>query len=426
MKSCWFSRGWTLQELIAPSSVIFYDSSWMEIGTKSSLQDIITKATKIPADMLVGYANLNDYSVAQKMSWASRRKTTRVEDIAYCLMGIFQVNMPMLYGEGRRAFFRLQEEILKNSDDHSLFAWDRGPLGDGNIFADSPDRFSASGDIICDSVDLDDHLFEISSKGLRLPMTSIDNGQHQPIHAVILNCARSGKITELLAVQLMLDPSKGNVYRRHSTSLLNVDKGKLANWQVVHPVYVHRVYHVPVGIDHYGDALIETSGFGKGGLPLAQFPTSGLQYYRRNLLLFLGNHTSFLRTVVVCYSWPDDAEFILAFVHNPAEEYTSESQITQVTMVTDAWTPKRNETLATVYGSYVTNGQRIESGSEPISSLYRRTSKELSDRIRWERWDKKFYLDLVMKRKIVDGTRRMVLGLNCCSNDPVDIEMDSD
>jgi len=90
MKSCWFSRGWTLQELIAPSSVIFYDSSWMEIGTKSSLQDIITKATKIPADMLVGYANLNDYSVAQKMSWASRRKTTRVEDIAYCLMGIFR------------------------------------------------------------------------------------------------------------------------------------------------------------------------------------------------------------------------------------------------------------------------------------------------------------------------------------------------
>src|SRR5580700_5948612 len=121
-KSRWFTRGWTLQELIAPSTVIFLDQKWQEIGTKSSLQRMISKITKIPTEILLG-ADLEGASVAQRMSWASKRKTTRVEDLAYCLMGMFGINMPLLYGEGERAFTRLQEEIIKVSDDYSLFAW---------------------------------------------------------------------------------------------------------------------------------------------------------------------------------------------------------------------------------------------------------------------------------------------------------------
>ncbi|KAH8663075.1 heterokaryon incompatibility protein-domain-containing protein [Tricladium varicosporioides] len=120
--STWFTRGWTLQELIAPSTVIFLDQKWQKIGTKSSRQRIISEITGIPANILLG-GDLESASVAQKMSWASKRETKRVEDIAYCLMGIFGINMPMLYGEGERAFIRLQEEIIKVSDDHSLFAW---------------------------------------------------------------------------------------------------------------------------------------------------------------------------------------------------------------------------------------------------------------------------------------------------------------
>jgi hypothetical protein len=57
------------------------------------------------------------------MSWAARRQTTRVEDSAYCLLGLFEVNMPLLYGEGQKAFLRLQQEIIKQSDDQSIFAW---------------------------------------------------------------------------------------------------------------------------------------------------------------------------------------------------------------------------------------------------------------------------------------------------------------
>jgi hypothetical protein len=68
---------------------------------------------------------LNSFSVAERMSWAATRKTTRIEDMAYCLLGIFGVNMPLIYGEGIKAFLRLQEEIIKISLDHSIFVWNR-------------------------------------------------------------------------------------------------------------------------------------------------------------------------------------------------------------------------------------------------------------------------------------------------------------
>ena len=82
--------------------------------------------------------DINSASVAQKMSWASRRETTIVEDIAYSLMGIFDVNMPQIYGEGKKAFMRLQHEIVKSSDDESIFAWMDAGLIESGIFAQSP------------------------------------------------------------------------------------------------------------------------------------------------------------------------------------------------------------------------------------------------------------------------------------------------
>jgi Heterokaryon incompatibility protein (HET) len=120
--SCWFTRGWTLQELIAPQSVIFYDSKWIPLGSKKDLIEDLVQITGIDKGSLQG-EDLEKASVAQRMSWAAKRKTTRIEDIAYSLLGIFGVNMPMLYGEGEKAFLRLQEEIMKISDDQSLFSW---------------------------------------------------------------------------------------------------------------------------------------------------------------------------------------------------------------------------------------------------------------------------------------------------------------
>jgi hypothetical protein len=123
-KKCrWFTRGWTLQELIAPPSVRFFSQDWIFIGEKFHLSGILSNITGIDIATLIG-GNVTDVSVAKRMSWASKRVTTRVEDIAYCLLGIFEVSLPLLYGEGKRAFTRLQEEIMKSSDDQSLFAWE--------------------------------------------------------------------------------------------------------------------------------------------------------------------------------------------------------------------------------------------------------------------------------------------------------------
>jgi len=147
-QSEWFSRGWTLQELIAPSIVTFFNKTWSEIGTKSSLCDVISEITLIPENILRGAVSVDTASVAQRMSWASKRLTTRIEDQAYCLMGLFGINMPMLYGEGELAFIRLQEEIIKMSDDHSIFAWSSRHVKTQDLLAPSPSVFLDSSRII--------------------------------------------------------------------------------------------------------------------------------------------------------------------------------------------------------------------------------------------------------------------------------------
>lgn len=121
-ESRWFKRGWTLQELIAPAVVEFYSSDWESLGTKSILSTQIANRTGIPIRILRGDPP-STCIVAERMSWASSRETTRVEDTAYCLMGLFSVNMPLLYGEGVKAFRRLQEQILMQEEDYSIFAW---------------------------------------------------------------------------------------------------------------------------------------------------------------------------------------------------------------------------------------------------------------------------------------------------------------
>ncbi|PIL33567.1 hypothetical protein GSI_04190 [Ganoderma sinense ZZ0214-1] len=121
----WHTRGWTLQELIAPSLVVFVSQDWQRIGTKTELAQLLEKVTGVWAKVLTGEVHYTSLCVARRMLWASRRSTKRIEDEAYCLMGLFDVHMPTIYGEGRNAFQRLQHEIMKQSFDTSLFAWGR-------------------------------------------------------------------------------------------------------------------------------------------------------------------------------------------------------------------------------------------------------------------------------------------------------------
>jgi hypothetical protein len=116
-QSRWFTRRWTLQELLAPKHVRFYSKDWKYIGSKNTHGLAISSVTGIPVQILAEVENLWSTSVACRMSWAANRTTTRLEDMAYCLLGIFDVNMPILYGEREKAFSRLQDEIIKISDD---------------------------------------------------------------------------------------------------------------------------------------------------------------------------------------------------------------------------------------------------------------------------------------------------------------------
>lgn len=142
----WFRRGWTLQELIAPKNVVFYDAEWRPLGSRNELARLIHEITGVTMTILEhGYEERP--CVADIMSWAAGRETTRLEDRAYSLLGLFGISMPLLYGEGGMAFIRLQEEILRRNDDQSIFAW-AGPkriarrnIGPG-LLATSPDQFS--------------------------------------------------------------------------------------------------------------------------------------------------------------------------------------------------------------------------------------------------------------------------------------------
>ncbi|KAM0252334.1 hypothetical protein ACHAQJ_007772 [Trichoderma viride] len=148
----WYSRGWTLQELIAPKVVHFYSMAWKFLGTKDDHAAEISRLTGIDTYALGG-GDLSRISVARRMSWVANRQTTRMEDMAYSVMGIFDVSMPLLYGEGPKAFTRLQEEIMQGTDDQSVFAWNetdtkgfrRGSNGEDNgLLAFSPSYFASA------------------------------------------------------------------------------------------------------------------------------------------------------------------------------------------------------------------------------------------------------------------------------------------
>jgi hypothetical protein len=185
-KSAWFTRGWTLQELLAPMTVVFFNCDWIEIGTKSSLYNTIASVTGIRP-----LAAFQKACIAQKMSWLSRRSTTWVEDMAYCMMGLFGITMPPLYGEGQHAFVRLQLEILKRSDDESIFAWKSNiklKNRRGGLIASFPYHFADSGDVERTDVIPNRPPFSMTNKGLCLELRLVKDDEFNFL--ALLNCKR--------------------------------------------------------------------------------------------------------------------------------------------------------------------------------------------------------------------------------------------
>ncbi|KAG2159391.1 heterokaryon incompatibility protein-domain-containing protein [Suillus bovinus] len=147
----WFQRGWTLQELIAPDNVYFFNKYWVKIGSKATFAPTLSKITRIRQDILLG--DQYEPSIAEKMSWAAGRKTQRIEDRAYSLMGLFGIHMPIIYGEGDKAFRRLQLEIMKSSDDQTIFAWHDSrahphSVRNRGLLASTPDVFMRASPVV--------------------------------------------------------------------------------------------------------------------------------------------------------------------------------------------------------------------------------------------------------------------------------------
>jgi ankyrin repeat protein len=197
--SRWFTRGWTLQELIAPTEVVFYNEEWERLGTRLELSKSIQDCTGIPERVFLESTSLDSFSVAQKMSWAANRNTTRVEDRAYSLIGIFGINMPLIYGEGENAFIRLQEEVMKISDDHSLFAW-TSQDGRGGCLATSPFSFRACANIV--QTDHLDTFYDppvVSSRGVQIELRFM--GCRPGWRGLaILNCCEEGSADKPFAI----------------------------------------------------------------------------------------------------------------------------------------------------------------------------------------------------------------------------------
>ena len=169
----WFSRGWTLQEMIAPSNVQFFNEHWQAIGNKKMRASTLARITGVPEHILMQGLFENRPCVAQIISWAAKRTTTRVEDRAYSLMGLLDVNMPMLYGEGKKAFHRLQLEIIRSSNDQSIFAWGHSSpdVRTGSTLADDPNFFCDCSDM--ELMDYDEFILSLKRVDPEVKLPSI-------------------------------------------------------------------------------------------------------------------------------------------------------------------------------------------------------------------------------------------------------------
>ena len=212
LKSVWFDRGWTLQELIAPKEAEFYDRDYRLIGLKRELLAPLSSKTGIPEDVLNHTTKPSACSVAQRMSWAAKRETTRVEDRAYSLLAIFDVHMPQIYGEREAAFLRLQRAIIQQSKDESIFAW---PMSDKDnertytgLLARSPSDFSGCNDVISNrgSTGFSETNGELSIRLRTFPYC-------METYGAILNCKRQFLPEESIAILLSRLAGEGEYVR---------------------------------------------------------------------------------------------------------------------------------------------------------------------------------------------------------------------
>ncbi|KAF8839136.1 HET-domain-containing protein [Paxillus ammoniavirescens] len=255
LKEPWFKRGWTLQELLAPSRLRFYGTGWTPIRPDEEQDDIyiegsycpwpndkasefmveaISEATHIDRRHLRKF-NPKSVDVSEKMRWASERKTTRIEDVAYSLLGIFDISLPIAYGEGERAFYRFMEAIAQRSIDPTLFAWTGKPSAHSNALPSSPACYYESRTLVAvprtpRSAPLESHQgaiigdpgYTITKLGLRVKLLVVPVTATMDISRVVLTPS-----DEALAQPLTVLWQRSTIDPNHPYELGIVDYAKM-------------------------------------------------------------------------------------------------------------------------------------------------------------------------------------------------------
>jgi hypothetical protein len=220
-----FTRGWTLQELLAPTKLVLYDADWQLVGTRNEFVGKISEITKIDTSYLSsGASRIAGASISEKMSWASMRQTKRIEDTAYSLLGMFNINMPLLYGEGAKAFRRLQEEIIKQSADQSIFVWSQRSSEEEEIeeensmlLAPLPKHFSDCGNIVRSINTRATKPYTITNIGLHAEFPILGRGTEV---ITVLNCRYGNDPFSDIGIWLCKD--EDGRYRRSSRPLQKI------------------------------------------------------------------------------------------------------------------------------------------------------------------------------------------------------------
>lgn len=248
--SHWFTRAWTLQELIAPTQVIFYDAKFRHLGSRVDFTTEIEQAFAIPADVLINPQRLSAYPIAVRMSWAARRRATRTEDIAYSLFGLFGVNLPLLYGEGTRSFLRLQEEIIRQTHDHSIFIWssqrrrkrqwfDERKQDQLPLLASSPADFEDCQDIILRADTEDVRPYAMTNVGLQIELKIFPYDLN--IYVGLLDCASKSTKTPF-GILVAKQDDKSTTWRR--LRLKDVDVVKIQHTEKLKDFVWQKMYIV--------------------------------------------------------------------------------------------------------------------------------------------------------------------------------------
>jgi hypothetical protein len=403
-RSRWFTRGWKLQELIAPSTVIFFDTAWKEIGSKNSLGSIIFEVTMVPQEVLSGHWSPDDFSVGQRMSWASRRQTTRVEDLSYSLMGLFQINMPLLYGEGESAFQRLQEAILSRFADHTIFAWKEptpsGRTGHGyeskldfGLLASSPAAFTDSFDIM-NYWRSSSRPIALTNRGISLQILLKPLGFH--IYLGILDCRnRQTYEPHTLAIKLQgtydLFGLAGNnqLFRTESDKIFLVETKDLEGLELKDIYISHNNFSTfikPAFCTLYAKGLLRLSGLDVKGITVCDIFPAG----------FLDNDNTFdleepqIETPVIATLELTDENkkrFIVVLFF-------------AVSLVLDVIYPLENQSLEEVFHSI--RGERCQS----LAAKSDRVSWHWSEGLSWS-------IRIAVRKEVISGVRTQVLDISC-------------